>query len=123
MSLSYKLNYIDHATTFDCEVLDIKFLDRNTFGDKSLRREIIGLFLSQLDGLHRSLASPINQTSWRFLTHTMKGAAAAVGANQIASLADAWAQQAAPVAHADRQYLAQELAKHIAAFKIATSPL
>jgi HPt (histidine-containing phosphotransfer) domain-containing protein len=123
MSVAYKLKKGHQNSPHDCVTLDVTFLDINTFGDKALRSEIIGLFLAQLDGAKRSLEAPMNETAWQFLSHTLKGAAAAVGARQIAALADAWDKCQAPSNSADREALADRLATLMADFKAAAERL
>jgi HPt (histidine-containing phosphotransfer) domain-containing protein len=103
--------------------LDVDYLNRATFGDKPLRNEIIGLFLSQANGLARSLSLPIDTSAWQFLAHTLKGAASAVGAQQIADIASAWEQRHVPITAEARSALAAELHAAILAFDRAASKL
>jgi HPt (histidine-containing phosphotransfer) domain-containing protein len=123
MSLSHRLKKHHQESRHDCAALDIKFLDVNTFGDKALRSEIIGLFLAQLDSAKRSLVAPVDETAWQFLSHTLKGAAAAVGARQIAALADDWDACQAPSTAKERQEMADRLSALIADFKAASEQL
>jgi hypothetical protein len=123
MSVAYRLNFETINSSKDCVSLDIDFLNRNTFGDSALRSEILGLFLAQLDGVQRTLSSPVNETSWEFVMHTLKGAAAAVGATGISTAADLWGKRPAPVSAEQRRDVQLELTKLIAAFKLATQQL
>lgn len=123
MSVAYKLNRERNTSPIDCGVLDVDFLNRNTFGDKTLRNEIIGLFLSQLDGVHRTLASPINSSAWQFLTHTLKGAAAAVGAISISTSADKWGKSPVPMSAEQRREIQLQMGQLISDFKVATKQL
>jgi HPt (histidine-containing phosphotransfer) domain-containing protein len=124
MEAARKLQYFDvESTQGGVVVLDIEYLDRATFGDKPLRTEIVGLFLAQVNGLARNLSLPLDDTSWRFLTHTMKGAAAAVGAKYIANLAAAWEMRFTPTTAEARAQLAAELTGACLAFEKAASQL
>lgn len=79
------------GTTFDHG-----HFDRQTFGDAELQREIIQLFLAQVEDARKAIRTPMTTTSWRFLTHTLKGAAASVGALRLAGLAAAWEIEGSP---------------------------
>jgi HPt (histidine-containing phosphotransfer) domain-containing protein len=103
--------------------LDVNYLNRATFGDKPLRSEIIGLFLAQVNGLARQLETPLDATAWRFLTHTLKGAASAVGAQYMAEIAAVWDKQPPPATGDERADCAAELAGAILAFEAAASNL
>lgn len=76
---------------------------RQTFGDADLQREIIHLFLAQIEDARKAFGTPMTTTSWRFLTHTLKGAAASVGAVRMAGLAAAWEIAGSPQDAATRQ--------------------
>jgi HPt (histidine-containing phosphotransfer) domain-containing protein len=75
---------------------DREHFNNQTFGDPGLQREIIGLFLKQLDDAAASLSEPMTVAAWRYLAHTLKGAAAAVGAVSLAKLAAAWELEGVP---------------------------
>jgi HPt (histidine-containing phosphotransfer) domain-containing protein len=117
MSVAFKLSNSEFDSLYDCVAIDTIFLNRNTFHDATLRTEIIGLFLAQLDGVQNSFHVPIDKNGWTFLTHTLKGAASAVGALQLAALADYWGKQPAPQTTEQRQIFARQLAALIADFK------
>jgi HPt (histidine-containing phosphotransfer) domain-containing protein len=123
MAVAHRLNFETVNSSIDCVSLDVDFLNRNTFGDSALRSEILGLFLAQLDGVQRTLSTPVNDTSWQFVMHTLKGAAAAVGASSISTAADLWGKSSAPASAEQRRDVQQELTKLIAAFKLATQQL
>lgn len=123
MSVAYKLNRNIENAPSECGALDVAFLNRNTFGDNTLRKEIIGLFLSQLDGVHRTLSAPVNQAAWQFLTHTLKGAAAAVGATAISRTADRWGKISAPVSAEERRSVQKHLGSLTSDFRQAISQL
>lgn len=96
MGQSQKLHNSPNGTTIEGVVLDVNYLNHATFGDKALRVEILGLFQAQLDGLVKNIMLPIDAQGWLFLTHTLRGAAASVGAQHIAHLAEQWGQMPAP---------------------------
>jgi HPt (histidine-containing phosphotransfer) domain-containing protein len=81
-----------------------------------LQQEIIMLFLAQLSDAEKSFALPMTATSWRFLTHTLKGAAAAVGAQRLAELAGEWELAGTPVEASLRSALLDQLKAEKAAF-------
>jgi Hpt domain len=109
MLKSQKLQSSSNHSQSSCVVLDVAFLNHATFDDRALRTEILGLFSTQLDVLLDSLSHPQSAESWRYLTHTLKGAAAAVGAMQIASIASVWAQYTFPRSKKQREKFMQEL--------------
>ena len=81
-------------------LLDEAHLARQTFGDRALEREVLGLFLEQL---HR-LASQLEEAEdagRRALLHGVKGSARAVGAAALAQLAEELEGEAADAARAD----------------------
>jgi HPt (histidine-containing phosphotransfer) domain-containing protein len=86
-----------------CAPLNAKFLNEQTFQDRVLRTEILHLFLAQLDGFQKSLALPLSASGWFHLVHTLKGAAAAVGAEEIATLAQHWESAQAPKQQVEQQ--------------------
>jgi HPt (histidine-containing phosphotransfer) domain-containing protein len=94
--MASKLGEKQRSASKDCIPLDLAFLDENTFGDKVLRSEIIGLFQTQLQSVDESLQKQLDQKAWKYMTHTLKGAASAVGAHEIAQLAAKWEQVEAP---------------------------
>lgn len=103
----------------DCMVLDRDFLNENTFHDASLRQEIMELFFKQLSEVEISLRKPMDAKAWRYMAHTLKGAAAAVGAQQISRLALDWEMAGLP---ANSQALATRqlsFARALAAFESA----
>jgi HPt (histidine-containing phosphotransfer) domain-containing protein len=91
-----KLSEKTRSASKDCISLDLPFLNENTFGDKVLRDEIISLFRAQLQTVDEALRGPLDQKGWRYMTHTLKGAASAVGARQITALAAKWEQEPVP---------------------------
>jgi HPt (histidine-containing phosphotransfer) domain-containing protein len=72
----------------DSQVLDLDHLGRQTAGDRALERELLTLFEAQsarLWPLIRHGSSALEQAD---AAHTLKGSARAIGAWDIASLAD-----------------------------------
>jgi HPt (histidine-containing phosphotransfer) domain-containing protein len=84
------------AGLVDGLVFDTEHFSRQTFGDAGLQAEILQLFLVQIADNRKVLASPMTSTSWRFLTHTLKGAASAVGALRLAELSGQWETAGVP---------------------------
>jgi HPt (histidine-containing phosphotransfer) domain-containing protein len=71
-------------------LLDRAHLDRQTFGDAELAREVLALFAGQCDRLMPGLADPDRTPEARAeLAHTLKGSALGVGAARVAALAGA----------------------------------
>lgn len=77
-------------------VFDEAHFVRQTFGDRGLQVEIIQLFIAQVEDSRKALAAPMTTTAWRFMTHTLKGAASAVGAMRIATMAGGWELAGSP---------------------------
>jgi hypothetical protein len=69
---------------------DAVHLAHSTFGDDSLKAEILSLYQKQLSHAREQIAAAVTATDWRFVMHTLRGASAAVGALQFANLADEW---------------------------------
>ncbi len=93
-TLNQKLSKLDPAV--DAAVFDTVHFGRQTFGELALQQEILQLFLTQLDDTRHALAKPGSSSGWRFLTHTLRGAAAAIGAVDLTVLVDTWEQMAVP---------------------------
>jgi hypothetical protein len=77
--------------------LNLGLLNHSTFDDPALRQEILDLFRSHLSGFRMKLLLPMDGLTWRYLNHSLKGAAAAVGAEQIAAAASFWDVQPPPM--------------------------
>ena len=58
-------------------------------------------------------------TSWRFLTHTLRGAAASVGALRLAGLAAAWEIEGSPQDAALRGSILAQFEAEADAFSVA----
>ncbi len=100
---AHELNHHTPKVPLDCMPLDSKRLDQNTFYDRALRDEILKLFVSQLDISRSAIMNPETNEDWRFTTHTLKGAAAAVGAEQFVALSGQWEKYALPISGEDMQ--------------------
>lgn len=68
--------------------LNLTHLSRQTMGDRKLEQEVLSLFAHQAGVLRAQLAQTTGQDRQR-LAHKLKGAAAAVGAEQLAECAEA----------------------------------
>ena len=112
-----RLSSTEQIAPLDCIPLDFEQLAENTFGDVALRLEILKLFADQLAISRSSFEGQFSGHEWRFATHTLKGAASAVGACQFAHLAHDWEKQGPPTdqLEADKLLFAFDLA--VVAFK------
>jgi HPt (histidine-containing phosphotransfer) domain-containing protein len=68
--------------------LDFDHLRRFTLGDRSLEREVLGLFRDQARTSIARLRACLDDRTWREITHTLKGSAAGVGAWPMRSAAE-----------------------------------
>ena len=69
-------------------VLDLQHLDKYTAGDAALRGELLLLFSEQLAQQISALCGDCRGEDWLIATHTLKGAARAIGAFQIGETAE-----------------------------------
>lgn len=70
-------------------VLDLVHLTRQTFGDASLEREVLLLFVRQAKATVTALRQAKSDEERRRLFHMLKGSARGVGAFRLADMADA----------------------------------
>ncbi|MEM1285734.1 MAG: Hpt domain-containing protein [Pseudomonadota bacterium] len=70
-------------------VLDLVHLTRQTFGDASLEREVLMLFVRQAKATVTALRQAKSDEERRRLFHMLKGSARGIGAFQLADMADA----------------------------------
>ena len=91
-------------------ILDRDHLARQTFGDRALEAEILVLFAEQCGRLVPRLGPGGDRADRLAAAHTLKGAARAVGADQVA----AWAQAIEEAAEEDLPRLAGGLAGAVA---------
>jgi HPt (histidine-containing phosphotransfer) domain-containing protein len=90
-------------------IFDVAFFEHCTMGDKQLMIELIGLFKSQIEKSENELMDISSDAKWRFLAHTLKGAASAIGAIEIETLASAWENRPAPKRFSEREALRETL--------------
>jgi HPt (histidine-containing phosphotransfer) domain-containing protein len=69
------------------EVFDRAYLNHNTMQNQALAAEVLGLFLIQLPAMLEALDAAATAAEWAFATHTLKGAAAVIGAQRLRLLA------------------------------------
>ena len=75
----------------DPPALDREVLARHTMQDSKLQTEVLHLFSVQLATIRARIAQgPIPAPEAKMMAHTLLGAASAVGASNIASLASRW---------------------------------
>jgi HPt (histidine-containing phosphotransfer) domain-containing protein len=82
-----KVNRQPQAGADASDPVDHAHLSRYTLGDARLEREILGLFLAQLPLTIETLRFAATDRDWQIAAHTLKGSCRAVGAWQIATLA------------------------------------
>lgn len=68
-------------------MIELDVLDRNTFGDRQLRDEVLGLFRQQSLQLMARLEETSSATDWKISAHKLKGSALGIGAQSVAQLA------------------------------------
>jgi HPt (histidine-containing phosphotransfer) domain-containing protein len=76
------------AASADRRILDLAHLSRQTFADRTLEREVLALFEQQCVRLLPLIVAGEDLTERADAAHTLKGAARAVGAWRLASLAE-----------------------------------
>lgn len=92
-------------------VLDVEHLTKYTAGDVALRDELLALFREQLRIQAQVLRSTTDLEDWHIATHTLKGAARAVGAWAIADVSEAL--EALQPGHGDCAGLIDDLDRQI----------
>ena len=70
----------EFGTMTKMEAIDLSFLDRVTFRDRSLAREVLVLFGQQAESLLTLIAEAGDERTRREAAHKLKGAARGVGA-------------------------------------------
>lgn len=68
--------------------LDLVHLARYTLGNRSLEREVLGLFCTQSKLYLERLKQGTGDKAWRDAAHTIKGSARSIGAWQVAQQAE-----------------------------------
>ncbi|NMD08820.1 MAG: Hpt domain-containing protein [Phyllobacteriaceae bacterium] len=119
MSAVSQQHFVSHPEPVTSLVFDEDHFARQTFGDFGLQQEIIALFLAQVDDARKALAAPMTTTAWRFMTHTLKGSAGAVGALRLAELAAGWELAGSPKDADMRLAILQQFESETAAFAAA----
>ena len=69
-------------------VIDLVHLDQYTLGDRALQAQLLQLFRTQLKIQTKNLALCNTENDWKSGTHTLKGAARAVGAGEVCQVAE-----------------------------------
>lgn len=100
---------IDRASGAVATVIDRGHLTSMTLGDRDLEREVLQLFDRQADLLLARMHSSAPQAV-AALAHTLRGSASSIGANKVASAAEALEQAAGG---AERVITMQALAQTI----------
>lgn len=68
--------------------IDIAHLRKFTLGNRALELEVLAMFAKQVPTILERLTQAVTEKSWYEAAHTLKGSARAVGAREIASLAE-----------------------------------
>jgi HPt (histidine-containing phosphotransfer) domain-containing protein len=92
-------------------IFDVAFFEHCTMGDRQLMSELIGLFRDQVEKTANGMMEINSDKDWRFQAHTLKGAAAAIGAVEIETLASAWESRSVPRRYSEREALRETLAQ------------
>ncbi len=69
--------------------IDLAHLERATFGDRGLARDVLRIFERQCETLLRDIARATDSAGRAYAAHTLKGAARGVGAFPVAEAAEA----------------------------------
>jgi hypothetical protein len=80
----------DRSSEGGAVVFDRATFEASTMHDAGLQAEVLGLFRTQLGDVIRQLADGLPERDWRFVAHTLRGTAVAVGAFEIATIAEGW---------------------------------
>ena len=67
--------------------LDLELLDQQTFGDRELAEDLLGLFETQCARLWPVISRSPDRQARSDAAHTLKGGAAAIGATEVMRLA------------------------------------
>ena len=89
---------------------DASFIDVYTGGDRSIRNQVLELFLTQAELLLTRLREAQgDERRWHEAAHSLKGCASGVGANGLAALARE-AERQGPAAHSQQAAILDDLA-------------
>ncbi|MCA0433073.1 MAG: Hpt domain-containing protein [Proteobacteria bacterium] len=105
----------------DAAIFDVSHFVRQTYGERGLQQEILQLFLTQIGDLRRALEARQFLVSWVYLTHTLKGASAAVGATGLMQMAVRWEAEPTPADDGTFRALLDEFDSHCSAFRLAAA--
>lgn len=86
--------------------IDHAHLGRYTMGNRALEVEVLQLFAGQAPETLAMLAAAVTDRDWHIAAHTLKGSARAVGAWEIATLAET-AERDGPAAPSRSENLAR----------------
>lgn len=113
-----KLRSVKHSEVSEDRVFfDLAHFEATTMHDLTLQVEILMLFNQQLDSVAKKLeAGELAGPDRKFLGHTLRGSAAAVGAIEIEALAQVW-----EAAASDQSSLLKKLNFAITRFREATA--
>ncbi len=113
-----KLQSVQHGEITEGRVFfDLAHFEATTMHDLTLQVEILMLFNQQLDSVVKKLESgELAGADRKFLGHTLRGSAAAVGAMEIEALALFWEASAS-----DQSGLLKKLNFAITRFRAATA--
>jgi HPt (histidine-containing phosphotransfer) domain-containing protein len=89
----------DHGQ-MKADAIDLAHLERATFGDRGLARDVLKLFERRCETLLREIVDAPDTGSRIFAAHTLKGAAKGVGAFAVADAAQAVEERAGDPAEA-----------------------
>jgi HPt (histidine-containing phosphotransfer) domain-containing protein len=78
---------VDSKAVHPPKLLDLVHLSCQTFGDPDLERDVLRLFLNQVESTGRALRATTSAVERGRLYHLVKGSARGVGAFQLAALA------------------------------------
>ncbi len=95
-------------------VLDLDHLRTYTLGSADLERELLGLFRVQMHDQLLAVLGARNAGDWKFATHTLKGAARALGAGGVAETAGRLEAMGFAAAAAERARMLARLEQEIA---------
>ena len=98
-------------------VIDYQQLCNYTMGDKVLEAELLDLFDMQLDQQVMALRKATSSEAWYMAAHTIKGGAMAIGAEQIASIAEKLEEARKDLPGSRRNELLTQLDAACAAFR------
>ncbi len=98
-------------------VFDRELFEKTTMNDPKLQVEVLGLFSTQLSLVRKALTqTSLDLQDSKFMSHSLRGAASAVGANEIEDLASQWEQMSL-----DQETLAKRFETAARKFQLATA--